>query len=458
MPAVALNTDTGNSDTSLSVKELSRRIAAHLSVPDTQNVWLTAELSDFRQSGGHCYMELIDKNESSGIIDARLRGIIWSSTFARLSAKFVAYTGRRLATGLRVMVKGSVNYHASFGLSFVISDINPAFTLGDVERRRQEILARLKAEGILDLNRALEWNVPALRIAVISAEGAAGYGDFMNQLYSNTSSLRFVTRLFPAVLQGERAAASVISALDAVNSQIDSWDCVVIIRGGGATSDLVSFDSYDLAANVAQFPLPVIVGIGHERDVTVLDYIANMRVKTPTAAAEWLIANAEAQLEQLRSLAADMLRAVTDTISGCKTQLAFVEGQLPVAPVAALDRMKARLHNASTALSAATTGRIAPALASLDRVPEAIKLAVANTIARRRDRLNSANALLDALSPMATLKRGYTITRVNGKVITSAEELTPGATIVTSIHNGVVQSTVQYIKPIKPTDNGNNPC
>jgi exodeoxyribonuclease VII large subunit len=442
--------DHGSNPSAITVRELSRRITSLLSVPQTQNVWLTAELSDVRQSGGHCYMELIDKNEATGAIDARLRGIIWAGNYSRLNSRFAAYTGgQRLATGIKVMVKGSINYHASFGMSFVINDIDPSFTLGDIERRRIEILSRLRQEGILDLNKSLEWNVPTLRIAVISAAGAAGYGDFINQLYGNSSSLRFVARLFPAVMQGERTAASVIEALDAVNERIDDWDCVVIIRGGGATSDLVSFDNYDLAANVAQFPIPVIVGIGHERDVTVLDYIANMRVKTPTAAAEWLIANAERQLEELRRVAADMLRAVNDKLSGCKTQLAYIEGQLPVAPVAALDRMKARQRGASSSLIAATTGRIAPALARLDQVPASIQLALANTLGRRRDKLSAASTLLDALSPMATLRRGYTITRVNGKAVTSVDDIKPGDTIVTSIYNGVVQSCVTNIKPVK---------
>ena len=448
MPAAVLGEDTSIPVSSITVRELNRRIASLLAVPDTQNVWITAELSDFRQSGGHCYMELIDKNETTGIIDARLRGIIWANNFSRLSARFVAYTGQPLSTGIKVMVKGCVNYHASFGMSFVISDINPAFTLGDVERRRREILERLKTEGILDLNKNVEWSVPALRIAVISAEGAAGYGDFMNQLYSNPYSLKFVTGLFPAILQGERAASSVIGALEAVNAQLDKWDGVVIIRGGGATSDLVSFDNYDLAANVAQFPLPVIVGIGHERDVTVLDYIANMRVKTPTAAAEWLIANAESQLDNLRRIAADMLRTVNDLLSGCKTQLAYLEGQLPVAPVAAVERMKSRLRAASSALVAATAGRMAPAMARLDQMPQAMRVAIGNLLARRNDRLQSANALLDALSPMATLRRGYTITRVNGKVVSSVQSLSPGDKITTSVHDGVMESVVANIKNI----------
>lgn len=433
--------DSGNTQ-AMSLRELNRRVAALLSVPQLQNVWVTAELSDVRESGGHCYLELIDKNESTGIIDARLRGIIWASYFYKISATFAAYTGQRLSTGLRVMVRGSINCHPAYGMSFVINDINPSFTLGDVERRRKEILMRLDAEGILDLNRSLDWNTPALRIAIVSAKGAAGYGDFMNQLYSNSSSLKFVTRLFPAVLQGERAAGSVIEALDEINASIDEWDCVVIIRGGGATSDLVSFDNYELAANVAQFPLPVIVGVGHERDVTVLDYVANVRVKTPTAAAEMLIARAEELLAHLRDIASDMLMAIKAKISGCNTQLAYLEAQLPVAPVTAIERRRLRLDAATASLHALTAGRIAPQLAQLDQMPRAFRLAIDNLIARRRDKLASYTSLVEVLSPMATLKRGYTITRIGGKAVTSAHAVAPGEKIVTIFSDGKTESII----------------
>lgn len=427
----------------LTLRELNRRIASLVTVPSTQNVWVTAELSDLRLSGGHCYFELIDKNDS-GSIDSRLHGIIWAGQYRALNARFAAVTGQSLATGLKVLMRGSVNYHSAYSISFVVTDIDPSFTMGDVERRRREILDRLRREGILDLNRTLEWPVPALRIAVISAKGAAGYGDFMNQLYSNSHRLRFTTRLFPAVLQGEKTAESVIAALNAVmdSGGEEAWDCVVIIRGGGATSDLISFDSYPLAANVAQFPLPVIIGIGHERDVTVLDFVANMRVKTPTAAAEFLIARAQESLDALRRMAAEMLRCVNDRISGCQTRLSFAEGRLPLLPPAAIERQRSRLRNCATTLQAAGSRRIAPALARLDSAPGTLALAAANLSARCRDRLKAAATLLDALSPAATLRRGYTITRIDGAAVTSAAAVRPGARLETTFSDGTVSSTV----------------
>lgn len=426
----------------LTLSQLNLRVASQLNVPALRDVWVTAELSDFRRSGGHCYMELMEKMEGTGAVVARMRGIIWATQAARINSKFAAATGQQIATGLKVMVRGTINYHSSFGLSFVINDIEPSFTVGDVERRRREILRKLEAEGILELNRGLEWPVPALRIAVISAAGAAGYGDFMHQLYSNSLRLRFVTRLFPAVVQGERTAPSVIEALDRIAAEIEDWDCVVIIRGGGATSDLISFDDYNLAANVAQFPLPVIVGIGHERDVTVLDFVANMRVKTPTAAAEWLVARAQEQLEQLRLINTEMLRAVSDRISGSLTQLAYIEGQLPIAPQTAIERASARLQRAVMTLQAVSARCIAPQQSRLDAIEQAFLPAISTLIGRRNDKLNAMQSLLEALSPQATLRRGYSITRVDGKAVRNAAELPAGTVIETTLAEGTISSTV----------------
>lgn len=284
----------------VTLQALARRVSAALADTSLFNVWVVAELSDLRVNHGHCYLELMEKHPSTGAILARMRAVIWANVFPRINADFLSTTGQRLASGIKVMVCGTVNYHPAFGMSFVISAIDPAFTMGEAERRRREILRKLQIEGVLELNRSIEWPDVPNRIAIISAPGAAGYGDFIHQLYTNPSGLRFHTQLFPAVMQGERTSPSVIAALDSIAAGMDEFDCVVIIRGGGATSDLLAFDDYELAANIAQFPLPVVIGIGHERDTTVLDYVANMRVKTPTAAAEWLIARGENALAALR--------------------------------------------------------------------------------------------------------------------------------------------------------------
>ena len=329
-------------DRAMTLAEFNGRITAlFAAAPQLRNVWVTAELSDVRHNpSGHCYLELVQKDPATGSTVARMRATIWSSAFARLSGEFFAVTGQRFADGIKVMVCLTASYHPNYGLSGNITDINPDYTMGDLLRLRREILRRLQAEGVLELNRQLEWPDVPLRIAVISAQGAAGYGDFIHQLYTSPARLRFTTRLFPASMQGDNTAPSIIAALEAIACDAEPWDGVVIIRGGGATSDLVAFDNYDLAANIAQFPLPVIIGIGHERDITVLDYVANMRVKTPTAAAEWLIARGQAAVERLDSLAAAIHQSAVGRVAGCRERLAYCTAQLPYLPGIAIDNAR----------------------------------------------------------------------------------------------------------------------
>lgn len=426
----------------ITLSRLNRAIAAYLQQPSLTNVWVVAELMDVRVARGHCYMELIEKDASTGTVVARMRAAIWASVYTGLASRFRKATGREFATGLKVLVCGTVSYHPAYGLSLVINNIDPSFTLGEAERRRREILEQLTRDGIINDNRSLEWPTTALRIAIVSAAGAAGYGDFINQLYNNLSRLKFTTRLFPAVMQGERTAPTVIAALDAIAAECDQWDCVVIIRGGGASSDLQAFDDYPLASNVAQFPLPVIVGIGHERDVTVLDYVANMRVKTPTAAAEWLIAHNEAALERVRLLASEILRVASDRLSGARTQLAYLESTLSIAPKGAVERATGRLRQATASLGSIGVRRISPELARLDHTVTAIATAQTNLIRRRNDHLNAIEQLLKALSPEATLRRGYSLTLFEGKAVRDAASLPCGAEVTTRVASGVFKSKV----------------
>ncbi len=428
---------------SLTLLQLNQRIAALMTVPDTQNVWVTAELSDVSARGGHCYMELLQKHPETGATLAKARGVIWANVYSRLSVDFFNATGQRFASGLKVMVRASASMHPVYGMSLVITAINPEYTMGDLLRRRREILERLQREGILEMNRRLEWCEVPLRIAVISARGAAGYGDFINQLYNNPSRLDFKTQLFEAVMQGDRTPSTIIAALNKIAMQQDEWDGVVIIRGGGATSDLVAFEDYELAANIAQFPLPVIVGIGHERDITVLDYVANMRVKTPTAAAEWLINRGDVALEYLRSMGASILQVVSDRIAGCNEQLSRYEALLPTAPLTAVERELARLRGDMLSLAQIGARRITPELARLDHTIKSIASALDVVLRRRGDRLNSLQEMLNALSPEATLRRGYSITRVGGKAVTDASQVPSGAKIETTLANGTIVSVKQ---------------
>ena len=423
----------------VSLYGLSRLVADLIgSHPGTQNVWVTAELSDVNRRG-HIYMELIEKNADGQAI-AKARAVIWANAATQIIGKFERATGQRFESGIKLMVKASVSMHPLYGLSLVITDINPEFTMGDLMRRRREILLKLQAEGILEDNRKLAWREPSLRIAIVSAPGAAGYGDFVHQLYS--AGFRFTTRLFPAVMQGDRTVPTVLAALESVESEIGNWDGVVIIRGGGATSDLAAFESYDLAARVACFPLPVIVGIGHERDVTVLDYVANMRVKTPTAAAEWLIQQASGQLDKLKMLAQQLHVSVSDRVAGQREQLSYLHASLPLVATSYLTRKKTQLERALSSVGTLSARRIAPGLQHLSSLAQRVQMLSSSAISRQISLLESKNSLLEALSPQATLKRGYTITLVGGRSVKTSKGLTAGTKITTCLHDGDVESVI----------------
>lgn len=426
----------------MTLRDFTYIVARLVNVEATRDRWVTAEVLDVAVRGGHCYMELIDKDPAGGQTLAKVRGIIWANAYRVLAAGFYEATGQRFASGLKLMVKVTANFHSVFGMSLVITDINPEYTLGDLLRRRNMMIARLKAEGIFDMNRTLGWPMPALRVAVISAPGAAGYGDFIHQLYTNQARLRFTSRLFRATMQGEKAPESIIAALRRVAMEADKWDVVVIIRGGGSTSDLVSMDNYELAAHVAQFPLPVIVGIGHERDVTILDYVANMRVKTPTAAAELLIAHSGEALARLRTIGSDMLRLASDRIAGSSRQLSFYQGQLPALADNTLVKASGRLQRNAVNLHALASGRVARLRDRLAGLSSMIASAAPAIVSKNLERLRMDSMLLSALSPEATLRRGYSITRVDGHSVTDASSLPLGTIVETTLASGKFTSKV----------------
>ena len=299
-----------------------------MELPD--EYWVEAELSECRENGGHCYMELIEKDEHSNTPIARAAAKCWRQTWLMVKPYFERTTGQPLRAGMKVLLKVYAQFHESYGFSWIVSDIDPTYTMGDMARRRQEIVNQLREEGVFDLQKELEIPMFAQRIAVVSSENAAGYGDFCNQLADNEYGFVFQTMLFPAIMQGEQVEQSVIAALNKINNVIDDFDVVVIIRGGGATADLSGFDTLALAENVANFPLPIITGIGHDRDESILDMVSHTRVKTPTAAAAFLI---------------DHLAEVMSRIDECQTAVvAYVNRRME------MERM--RLDRVSTHLAA----------------------------------------------------------------------------------------------------------
>lgn len=407
-----------------------------------QGCWVTGETSDLRVSRGHCYLELIQKNEA-GVTVARLGAVIWASTFAHLDDVFYRKTGKHLASSMKVMVRVNANFHEQYGLKAVITDINPEFTLGDMERLKREIIARLKADGVIDMNKQLSWPLAPQRIAVISARGAAGYGDFINQLHNNAFGLKFYTCLFEAVMQGANTVPSVIAALDRIAASEQMFDCVVIIRGGGSTSDLNSFDNYDLGANIAQFPLPVITGIGHDRDVTIPDMVSKLHVKTPTAAAQFLVQCGAAQLEHLGELATAVVGAARESMSHSREQLAYYGNYIPMTAQKLIETSRMRLVGYGQSIPVVLKSRLAAERSLLLHHQGTIKTAVGNHLERRRLLLASLGDKVSLLSPQNIINRGYSLTTINGHVVTSTTSLKAGDRIETSLKDGKITSIVE---------------
>ncbi len=427
----------------ISLLEFNARIKRLLMSADVQRCWVVAELSDVAVRGGHCYMELVQKDESNTRILAKSRAIIWANTYVRLKYEFESVTGLQLASGIKLMVEVSVNYHEQFGLSLIISNINPDYTLGGMARKRQEIIRRLTEEGIINMNKELGWTDVPQRVAVISAEGAAGYGDFMNQLNNNTLGIKFYTRLFPAVMQGDRTVPTILAALDAINSNSDMFDCVVVIRGGGATSELHCFDNYELAAYIAQFPIPVIVGIGHERDVTVLDEVAAMRVKTPTAAAEWLISRGEAALKHVNDLSNMVVTLVRNYMSHANEQLAYYGSTVPLVARNVVNSAGEKLRHYTQSIPICVQNRLSSSRNQLVYMFQSMKQAGEQRILREKVQLKSIEDKIHILSPQNTLKRGYSLTVKDGKAVTDASLLKSGDRLTTMLANGNVNTIVE---------------
>ncbi len=428
----------------LTLYELNNLVRGVLESRLKDEYWLQAELSEVREAyNGHCYVEFVQKDTAGRNLIAKARGAIWAGTYRLLAPMFERETGQRLVPGLKVLVRVSVTFHELYGYSLTVSDIDPAYTLGDIARRRKEILAQLAAEGILNDNKDLRLPLLANRIAVISSATAAGYGDFCNQLLRNDYGLRFTVRLFPAVMQGERVEASVLAAMDAVMAECDAWDAVVIIRGGGAVSDLSGFDTYLLAAACAQFPLPVITGIGHERDDTVLDAVAHTRVKTPTAAAAFLIAHQVETASALDDLARRISQAARLRMEREQNRLSGMS----VKWGGAWQRVKSggmhRLELLSQRLRYACRSRLSEGDHRLVVCGERLSASLPVRMERERFRLRLLQQRCEAADPTVLLKRGYSMTWCNGTLVRTAGQLKQGDEITTRLADGEIRSVVQ---------------
>ena len=406
----------------LSLYELNAlvRQALNESLPDTY--WIQAELSDVRSNAtGHCYLEFIQKDARGNNLIAKARGTIWANVYRMLKPYFEESTGQAFVSGIKVMVEVTVEFHELYGFSLTVVDIDPTYTLGDMARKRREILKQLEEEGVLTLNKELEMPMLAQRIAVISSSSAAGYGDFCRQLEENPYGFVFYPRLFPALMQGNQVEESVIAALNAVNDHRDDFDVVVIIRGGGATSDLSGFDTYLLAANCAQFPLPIITGIGHERDDTVLDSVAHTRVKTPTAAAQFLITHMHDAAVSLEELAQTLISSVS----------------------VRMDKEHSRLSELTNRLPLVIKNRTIREGYLLEQLIQRINVGIARSLTNKQHRLMLLEQRVNDASPERLLKRGFSITLKDGKAVTDSTQLKAGDVITTRLAKGEVTSEVK---------------
>lgn len=405
----------------ITLYELNALVRGKLQEALPERYWICAEVSEARENySGHCYLELVDKEASTGEMRAKARAVIWATVYRMLKAYFAAETGSAIAPGMKLLIQVSVDMHEVYGYTLTIHDIDPRYTLGDMARQRQEVLRRLTAEGIIDMNKELAWPLPAQRIAIISSPTAAGYGDFIDQLHHNPYGYRFYTALFTAAMQGARTEQSIIEALERIYRHEDCFDGVVIIRGGGATSDLNCFDSYELAQNIAQFPLPILAGIGHDRDETVIDRIANLRVKTPTAAAEWLINRAMEADRRIADLQTALSAGIKERLQAEKSHIQTLTRQLPVS----VDR---RLLTESNTLS---------------MFPHRLRQCIERRLAGESRRLAVWEETVRLSSPQHILKRGYSLTLKEGKSVRSASELKPGDRIVTFFEEGCSESQI----------------
>ena len=427
----------------LTLYELNSMVRDVVELGMPGSYWVEAELSEVRERSGHCYMELVQKDLTGNSTVARASARCWRSTWASVRPGFEQVTGEHFRAGLKVLLQVHAQFHENFGFSWIVTDIDPAYTLGDMARRRQEIIRILKEEGVFDLNKELCLSLFASRIAVVSSESAAGYGDFCNQLDTNAYGFAFSVRLFPAVMQGERTEGSIISALDAINSEADDFDCVVIIRGGGAVSDLSAFDSLALAENVANFPLPVITGIGHERDESVLDMVANKQVKTPTAAAALLIENLKHTYDRIVQAQERISVSVSRRMDYERVRLERVSGRIPVLFSLVKTRQQARIDSLFARVGAAAGRIVAEERLRLDRLSVALAPAVRQRLSAENHRLELLGQRISAVDPAILLRRGYSITLHNGRAVYSPDQLSDGDVIETRLAEGNVRSVVR---------------
>jgi len=407
--------------TSITLSELTNQIQQVIRSNFDTPQWIRAEISELRENpGGHCYLELVEKDDASDALLAKTKATIWASTYRMLKPYFESSTGQSLRAGLNVLVSVTVEFHGVYGFSLNIRDIDPTFTIGEMAARRLKIIRQLEEDGIVDMNKEIPFPVLPQRLAIISSPTAAGYGDFCDQLKNDSSHFAFYPKLFSAVMQGDQAEASIVSALEKIYEHIELFDVVVIIRGGGAITDLACFDSYELALNCAQFPLPIVSGIGHQRDISILDMVANTSVKTPTAAAELLISVLQDAENRMVSVVEDIQHLVKNKID--------IENRF-------IDQAQMRIKQTLRSW-VLQKGHL------LDRQRNRLQSSIRMQLLKQNNKLSLLEKNIETHSPQFLLKHGYTITTLNGKRITSSKQIKQGDQIRTYVGDGDFESQI----------------
>ena len=426
----------------LTLYELNSLVKEVIECEIPNEYWVEAELSECHESRGHCYMELIQKDEQTATPIAKAQARCWASKWMIVRPYFERTTGQRLHAGMKVLLKVYAQFHEAYGFSWIVSDIDPTYTLGDMARKRQEIIQQLKAEGVFDLQKELSLPLFCQRIAVISSETAAGYGDFCNQLTDNPYGFKFLTWLFPAIMQGDGVEQSVIQALNRINDVIDDFDCVVIIRGGGATSDMSGFDTLALAENVANFPLPIITGIGHDRDESILDMVSHTRVKTPTAAASLLVDHLKQVLDALNDAQDTITLCAQQKLSTLNAQLSAISEAIPRLFSIVKTRQEARLDTCYQRIAHQMGLKLSTLNSQLSTIESKIPMVLERRLTSERHRLEILEEKVHSLDPALLLKRGYSITLFHGKAVRDPQDLKAGDEIETRLEKGTVVSKV----------------
>ena len=439
------------SEKRLTLYELNSLVREVIECEMPNEYWVEAELSECRESRGHCYMELIQKDEQNATPIAKASAKCWASKWLIIRPYFERTTSQQLHTGMKVLLKVYPQFHEAYGFSWIVTDIDPTYTLGDMARKRQEIIRQLKEEGVFDLQKDLQLPLFCQHIAVISSETAAGYGDFCSQLANNPYGFKFQTQLFPAIMQGEGVEQSIINALERIYSRSEecgvrsenSFDCVVIIRGGGATSDMSGFDTLALAENVANFPLPIITGIGHDRDESILDMVSHTRVKTPTAAAALLIDHLKGVLDTIEGAQSLITHYAQQKLSTLNSQLSTFAEVLPRLFSMVKTRQEARLDTYYQRIAHQMGLKISALNSQLSTLESRIPMTLTKSLMEKRHLLEMMEEKAKALDPTLLLARGYSITLKDGKAVRDAQALQKGDEIETRLANGVIRSTVQ---------------